>query len=163
MPRIVHGFDAINRTHRISSPSDPGILATGMANACNLCHLDRSLAWTRDQLLAGWGRRLELPGYLQAVFGADLARPAGEAWLEQPSGNLKVVAAAAYARSPLAKQALPRLVGALNDPNAYVRVRMLQIVEAVLGRKLEEKEFSLTGPPGTRRDQAEALRKKVAD
>jgi hypothetical protein len=163
MPRIVHGFDAINRTHRISSPSDPGILATGMANACNLCHLDRSLAWTRDQLLAGWGRRLELPRYLEAVFGADLARPAGEVWLEQPSGNLKVVAAAAYARSPLAKQALPRLVGALDDPNAYVRVRMLQIVEAVLGRKLEEKEFSLTGPPGTRREQAEALRKKITD
>lgn len=162
MPRIVHGFDGINRTHRISSPSDPGILESGMANACNLCHLDRSLAWTRDALGAGWGRKVDLPGFLEEVFGKNHARPAGEAWLAQPSGMLRVVAGSAIARSPQSRGALPRLVELLDEPNAYLRMRLLENVEQALGRRLEENEYSLTGPPERRREQLAALLKAVA-
>lgn len=157
MPRIVHGFDAMNRTHRISSPSDPKILASGMANACNLCHLDRSLAWTRDEIEKGWGRRVELPRSLEEVFGTRHEKPAGEAWLAQPFGTLQVVAGAAYARSSSAKKALPKLLRALDEPNAYLRTRALQNVELALGARLDEREFNLTGPPEVRREQIERL------
>jgi hypothetical protein len=163
MPRIVHGFDEMNRTHRISSPTERGILESGMPNACNLCHLDRSLAWTRDALLEGWGKRIELPPYLEEVFGIGHASPAGEAWLAQPIGMQRVVAGAAYARSPLGKKALPSLLRSLEEPNAYVRMRSLQNVERVLGRKLEDKEFSLTGLPEERRRQVQRLLKQYSD
>ncbi|HXX92797.1 MAG TPA: multiheme c-type cytochrome [Planctomycetota bacterium] len=163
MPRTVHGFDAINRTHRISSPSEPAILGSGMPNACNLCHLDRSLAWTRDALLEGWGKRIVLAPFLEEYFGSGHSKPAGLAWLDQPSGMLRAVAGAAYARSPLGKQALPRLFRALEEPNAYLRMRSLQFVEQVLGRKLEEKEFVVTAAPEERHRQVELLLRPRSD
>ena len=41
MPRIVIGVSRMVRSHRISSPADPVMLAAAGPNACNLCHLDR--------------------------------------------------------------------------------------------------------------------------
>ncbi|MBL4844501.1 MAG: hypothetical protein JKY65_03150, partial [Planctomycetes bacterium] len=58
MPRIVQGLEAVLRTHQISTPGDVRMLAAGAPNACNLCHLDRSLEWTLATLKAGWGRSL---------------------------------------------------------------------------------------------------------
>jgi len=162
MPRIVHGFEGVNRTHRISSPTEPAILGSGMANACNLCHLDKSLAWTQHELETGWGKRVDLPGSLEEVFGKGHASPAGEAWLAQPSGMLKVVAGAAYARSTLGKQALPRLLSSLDEPNAYTRMRLLANVEKLLGRRLNEKEYALTGSPERRKEQVQLLLKKLS-
>lgn len=160
MPRIVHGFDEMNRTHRISSPSEPAILGSGMPNACNLCHLDRSLAWTRDALNEGWGKRIALPRALEGEFGTGHSKPAGEAWLDQPIGMLRAVVGAAYARSPLARQAQPRLLKLLDEPNAYVRTWSLRNVERALGRRLSEEEFSLTAPPEKRALQLERLLKQ---
>ena len=157
MPRIVQGMDVYNRTHRISSPSDPKILSTGMPNACNLCHLDKSLAWTRHSLESGWGKGIELPRSLQRVYGRGFGRPAGEAWLAHPNGRIRMVAAAAYARSSLGEKRLPQLIGFLNEPNAYYRTRSLQIVERILDREISEDEYSLTGPPEHRRRQVQRL------
>ncbi len=39
------------RSHRITSP----VAREDVPNACNLCHLDRSLEWTRRALEAKWG------------------------------------------------------------------------------------------------------------
>lgn len=160
MPRIVQGFDVINRTHRISSPTEPEILSSGMPNACNLCHLDRSLAWTRDALEKFWGKRVELPPQLEEVFGSGHAKPAGEAWLSQPSGLLRSVAGAALARSRLGKAALPGLLRSLDEPNAYLRRRALENVEQVLGRTLKDREFVLTARPEERQAQVERLQKE---
>jgi hypothetical protein len=157
MPRIVHGFDEINRSHRISKPTESGLLGAAMPNACNLCHLDRSLAWTRSSLQEGWGRPVAISPGPGTDPPADPKRPAGEVWLDHSEGMLRVVAAAAYARSPLRKQALPRLLKCLEDPNAYLRTRSLEIVEGVLGRPLEESEYSLTGSPQERRRQVQEL------
>jgi hypothetical protein len=132
-------------------------------NACNLCHLDRSLAWTRDALLDGWGKHLVLPRELEDTFGPAHATPAGEAWLAQPNGMLKVVVAAAYARSPLGKPALPRLFKTLEDPNAYVRMRSLQAIEHLLGRSLSDQEYRLTASPGNRQEQVRALMKLASE
>lgn len=53
MPNTVIGLRKASRNHRIDSPSVVAELATGRPNACNLCHLDRTLAWT-DSLLVAW-------------------------------------------------------------------------------------------------------------
>jgi hypothetical protein len=57
MPHTSYALYKGIRSHRIDSPSataktaDPG----ARPNACNLCHLDRTLAWTRETLASWYG------------------------------------------------------------------------------------------------------------
>ena len=53
MPYTTYGLLKTIRSHQISNPSVQASLDTGRPNACNLCHLDRTLAWTADAL-NGW-------------------------------------------------------------------------------------------------------------
>ena len=161
MPRIVQSFAVYNRSHRISSANEPQILATGMPNACNLCHLDKSLAWTRDALAKDWNRTPQLSPALQNVFGTDFNRPAGEAWLAHPSPMVRTVAAGAYTRSPMSTQALPTLLPQLAESNPYVRMRMLMSVEQIIGRTLANEEYTLLAPLAKRQQQIQRLTKSI--
>jgi hypothetical protein len=49
MPYTSYGLLTAMRSHRIGVPDVASNLATGRPNACNACHLDKSLGWT-----AGW-------------------------------------------------------------------------------------------------------------
>lgn len=53
MPRTTYGVLKAIRSHQVSSPRVADELATGRPNACNLCHLDKSLSWTAKHL-ARW-------------------------------------------------------------------------------------------------------------
>jgi hypothetical protein len=50
MPYTSYGLLKAIRSHTISSPDVQATLKSGRPNACNLCHLDRSLAWTASRL-----------------------------------------------------------------------------------------------------------------
>jgi hypothetical protein len=50
MPHSAYGLQKATRSHEITNPSLTGDLEVGRPNACNLCHLDRPLAWTADHL-----------------------------------------------------------------------------------------------------------------
>jgi hypothetical protein len=52
MPHQVYSLLTTHRSHRIQVPAVKDS-RQGKPHACNLCHLDRSLGWTRDQL-ARW-------------------------------------------------------------------------------------------------------------
>jgi hypothetical protein len=56
MPHTTYGVLKAIRSHQVSSPRVADELATGRPNACNLCHLDKPLAWTANQL-AHWSRQ----------------------------------------------------------------------------------------------------------
>jgi len=107
MPKIVMGIDRFVRTHRISSPTNPTLLAEGAPNACNTCHLDQSTRWTLDAL----GMRI--------ATKIDADAPLGEMWLTGTSAQLRVFATWTYAHSPLAKYV--DLKRGLADPVPYVR------------------------------------------
>ncbi|MBC8001651.1 MAG: ammonia-forming cytochrome c nitrite reductase subunit c552 [Opitutaceae bacterium] len=53
MPHTTYGLLKAIRSHQVSSPSVKTSLQTGRPNACNLCHLDKTLDWT-SQKLAAW-------------------------------------------------------------------------------------------------------------
>jgi hypothetical protein len=53
MPHTTYSLMRAMRSHRIASPSVAVSLETGRPNACNLCHLDKSLGWTANWL-AQW-------------------------------------------------------------------------------------------------------------
>jgi predicted CXXCH cytochrome family protein len=53
MPKTSYALLSAVRSHRIDSPD----LASDKPNACNLCHLDRSQAWTAGILETWYGRK----------------------------------------------------------------------------------------------------------
>jgi hypothetical protein len=76
------------RSHRIDSPSVAASVQTGRPNACNLCHLDRTLEWTARALSEWYGepapaldadQRTLAASVLWAVKG-DAAQRAITAW-----------------------------------------------------------------------------------
>jgi predicted CXXCH cytochrome family protein len=50
MPNTTYGLLKAMRSHEINNPTVTESLKAGRPNACNLCHLDKSLAWTGEQL-----------------------------------------------------------------------------------------------------------------
>jgi hypothetical protein len=50
MPRTSYGLLKSMHSHKISVPSVAETSQVGRPNACNLCHLDKSLGWTAAQL-----------------------------------------------------------------------------------------------------------------
>jgi hypothetical protein len=124
MPKIVLGIDHYVRSHRISSPTN---IAEKEPNACNLCHLDKTLAWTADALVA-YG----------VTIPHDSAWPAGDIgtfWLTGPHPLLRTIAAFAYARSPLGTRA--KLEPNLQDKYPYVRTWTKFAIEELLHKKID--------------------------
>lgn len=159
MPRYTQGLDELIRTHRITHPVEEKMVAAGSANACNLCHLDKSLRWTLNELDKGWGKKLhvnpEWPSY------ADLEKPIGPLWLKGKDNQLRLVASQSYARSPLGKKMLPELVHALNDPEPLNRVFHSCAVQKICGVAPHEAlAVDITAPPAVRAKQIEALLRK---
>jgi len=75
MPHTSYGVLKAIRSHQVSSPSVTVSKATGRPNACNLCHLDKTLEWTAEHLERWYGQRKpELSGEERTV--ADSVRTA---------------------------------------------------------------------------------------
>ena len=55
MPYTGWGLLGAIRSHEISNPSVDESLETGRPNACNLCHLDKTLAWAAEHLEDRYG------------------------------------------------------------------------------------------------------------
>jgi hypothetical protein len=50
MPHTSYGLLSAIRSHTVDSPTVQASLSTGRPNACNQCHLDRTLSWAADNL-----------------------------------------------------------------------------------------------------------------
>jgi predicted CXXCH cytochrome family protein len=55
MPHTTYALFNSIRSHQIGSPDLAGSVRHGVPNACNLCHLDKTLAWTQEKLVAWYG------------------------------------------------------------------------------------------------------------
>lgn len=157
MPRIVAGLDTIARSHRISSPTDGRMFASGSPNACNLCHLDRPIGWTVEELAKGWGRTLKFGDGQGVEYGGSPQTPVGEFWLRHPNPFVRLAAADAYARSPLVSDPAPYLLAALDDTHAFNRTLALISLQRILGRPLQKHEYDLVASPEVRQKQLRAL------
>ncbi len=80
MPPTTWGLLKGIRQHEIDSPTVAASLETGRPNACNLCHLDETLAWTAEHLEAWTGDvQPELTAKEQTVAAGILWTLEGEA------------------------------------------------------------------------------------
>jgi hypothetical protein len=124
MPYTSYALFKAIRSHRIDSPSAVATAEHGRPNACNLCHLDRTLAWTAKHLEAWYGRRLA-----SSAAGSDaLASTTARAVEELLAGDAatRAVVAAAFGRTDAqgasgTDWAAPLLAELLDDPYAAVR------------------------------------------
>ncbi|HYL39168.1 MAG TPA: ammonia-forming cytochrome c nitrite reductase subunit c552 [Bryobacteraceae bacterium] len=80
MPYTSYGLLRALRSHQVSSPSVAASVSTGRPNACNQCHLDRTLAWT-SEYLAKWYAipKPELTAEQQTISAAILWLLRGDA------------------------------------------------------------------------------------
>jgi len=82
MPHTTYGLLKAIRSHQIEVPRAAVALETGRPNACNLCHLDRSLRWTADRLADWYGHERPGPfadGDLETVPAAAVWMLSGDA------------------------------------------------------------------------------------
>ncbi len=86
MPYTTYGLLKAIRSHTIESPSVANSVETGRPNACNLCHLDRSLAWAaealerRHQVAAPRGASGDVAASVQWALEGDAGQRALIAW-----------------------------------------------------------------------------------
>jgi hypothetical protein len=122
MPYTTYGLLRALRSHQVSSPSAAVSVNTGRPNACNLCHLDKTLAWA-DGHLATWY------GSTPAVLDSDQQSVAASLlWLLKGDAGQRAVVAWSYGWSPAQRASgtewmPPFLAGLLDD--AYDAVRLI--------------------------------------
>lgn len=154
MPRMTHGLMGMLRSHRISSPSDVRMLKGDWPNACNMCHLDKSVSWTVAELRETWGAKIDLGGWTPPEDET------GPRWLRSKEPIVRQVAVDSYSRSPLGKEKLGDLYGALEDPAPPNRMFAVLAIERIVGRKIGEDEYTPWESPAYRHQQVQALRGK---
>ncbi len=87
MPHTTYGLLKAMRSHQVSSPSVSKDTGAGRPNACNLCHLDRSLGWAATEL-AKWSTQKPI-----ALTEDQKTVPAGALWLMQGDAGERAIAA----------------------------------------------------------------------
>lgn len=122
MPRVVYGVMAFHRTHDITVPDASLTAAQFVPNACNQCHLDKSVNWAIAESKRLWPQRFgnaqpsrdeifNQPESIRALFAGDALTRAMAAEALSGGGAMK----------PDADWANPFLIEAFNDNYPIVR------------------------------------------
>jgi hypothetical protein len=122
MPFTSYGLLKTIRSHQISSPSVASTVATGRPNACNLCHLDKTLAWTGEQLTAWYGQ----PRQVLSSDDPSEEVSAALVWALAGDAGQRAIVAQAMGWKPAQAISgtdwmLPHLAQLLDDPYDTVR------------------------------------------
>jgi len=120
MPHTSFGLLRATRSHQVSIPTAKESVQIGRPNACNLCHLDRPLAWTAEKLHTWYGQSVP------ELSRDEREIAAGVIWLLRGDASQRALVAWSMGWAP-AQQASgrewipPYLLGELADPYAAVR------------------------------------------
>lgn len=163
LPQLTQTTLGIGRTHRIFSPTEPRMLEQAEPNACNLCHLDKSIGWTLDQLARWYPNDLRPAADDErlARHYPDTSIPVGQVWLASPNPHTRRVAAAAVARQR-ERALLPGLLDLLDDPTLAGRRIAERSVAALLSRKPAEFGYHYEQTAQQRRGPMKQLRAAAA-
>ncbi|MFQ5416644.1 MAG: multiheme c-type cytochrome [Myxococcota bacterium] len=147
MPYTTYGLLKAIRSHTIDSPTVRESLDTGRPNACNLCHLDRTLAWSATHLERWYGQpRPELTEDEQQVAASLL-------WMLRGDAGQRALAAWAMGWPP-AQEASgsdwmgPFVAQLLDDPYDAVRFIAARSLRGLAG--YEGFPYDFIDPPAKR-------------
>ena len=87
MPYTSYGLLKAIRSHTVGSPSAAETVQLGRPNACNLCHLDKTLAWTAEALEEWY----DLPA--PPLRNGDRTVAAGLRWMLAGDAGLRALTA----------------------------------------------------------------------
>ncbi|MEO6596723.1 MAG: cytochrome c3 family protein [Planctomycetota bacterium] len=126
------GLLKASRNHAITNPSVRSELETGRPNACNQCHLDRTLAWTAEQLATKWG--IESP----ALDDEQRTVAASVRWLLTGDAGQRLLAAWSFGWSEAQAASgtdwmAPYLARLLDDPYYAVRFNAQRSLRSLPG------------------------------
>lgn len=156
MPHTSFGLMKAERSHTITSPSVAVELATGRPNACNLCHLDRTLQWTNQRLEALYGIE---PAVLDEEQ-RDVA--AGVRWLLTGDAGQRAVAAWSFGWDEAQRAAgtdwlQPYLARLLDDPYYVVRFGAARSLRSLPGGAPLLEGYDFLAPAETARTFGERI------
>jgi predicted CXXCH cytochrome family protein len=156
MPYQVFSLLDTHRTHRIAIPRVKDSLGTGKPHACNLCHLDKSLGWTQENLGKWYGTKPEPLSEDDRTLASSLLH------LAQSDARSRAVVAGAFAWPP-AQQAsgrdlptllLPRILE--NERYEAVRYTAHKALRSLYGAAVND--YNYQGTPAERAAQLRKLR-----
>lgn len=155
MPYQAYSLMATHRSHRIQTPELADSLGTGKPHACNLCHLDKPLGWTKAEL-AKWPGPAAKRAAGVKLDADDETTSAAVLGLLRGDARTRAVIAGAFLH-PAARQA------GGDDWYGPVLTRVIEeerypVVRDLLGRGLRAGPFEPLAAPAVRRAQLAALR-----
>ena len=119
MPAVVYGVQTIHKTHQIAIPQPLLTAEKGVPNACNQCHLDKSVNWAMQKTREFWPAK-----YSVAPVSKDkqFDTPEGERGLFAGDALTRALMADALSRRADKHFAAPLLIEAfMNDDYPIVR------------------------------------------
>ena len=139
MPLTTYGLLKTERSHTITSPTIAESVDVGRPNACNLCHLDRTLAWAGDALESWYGA----PSTRTLRGGKGLSHDeqsiaAGVLWLVRGDAGQRAIVTCALEWEPARATAgtewfAPYLAELLADPYHAVRYLAARALKTLPG------------------------------
>lgn len=149
MPHTSLGLMKAARSHRIDNPQVLPVSSEERPNACNLCHLDKSLGWTAKQLHEWYGTAVP------KLTDEEERVAAGALWLLRGDAGQRAVAAWHTGWEPAQRVSgtdwmPPVLAPLLDDSYAAVRFIVNQSARRLPGLSEWKNEFD--GPPAQRKE-----------
>ncbi|MGI9517962.1 MAG: ammonia-forming cytochrome c nitrite reductase subunit c552, partial [Pirellulaceae bacterium] len=156
MPKYTRGINNLIHSHRISMPVEESMVAAGMANACNSCHLDKSVRWALNQQKRIWGSAPEPNDSWDTFYSLDV--PAGEWWLASDDSHMRFLATQWLALSRFARNEFAAVAASLNDPVPVNRVYAASAIRRILGLETDaDIQVNIVAAPAKRQQQIDAL------
>ena len=158
MPHVNEGIEDMVRTHQISSPAKGEVILGKGANACNLCHLDKTIDWTLSYFQSWYGIEFDSSEIDNTYSERD--QSLGEMWLEDRRSEIRMIAMGAIKRN-YAVWLAPLLVEELNDFHLINRQFAQDTLETVLNIKLSQAKYIYWLEPLQRTEVLEDVRELV--
>ncbi len=155
MPHTTLGLMKAMRSHTVDSPDVATTVATGRPNACNLCHLDETLAWTSEHLSDWYGISPPTLSEEQKTVAASVR------WLLEGDAGQRAIAAWHLGWEPAREASGTEWMGGflaelLTDPYEVVRFIGYHSLKQLPG--FADFDYDYVGSATARRvDQLEAL------
>ena len=146
MPYNTFGLLKAARSHTIESPSVKVSVEVGRPNACNQCHLDKTLAWSAEHLSAWYGAPEVSLDADQREISATLL------WLLKGDAAQRVLAIWTLGSGP--GWQVPFIAQALDDPYDALRLVAHRALKAQPG--FEDFEFEVMAPSEARQEAIDA-------
>jgi hypothetical protein len=148
MPYTTYGLLKTIRSHTVSRPTVAESTETGRPNACNLCHLDRTLGWTSAALTEWYGTASPALTDDQRQVAASIL------WLLEGDAGLRAIVSRAMAWPPAQRASgtawmAPYLAQLLDDPYDAIRLGAASAIAAIPG--YSDLRLDATAPPAERR------------